>query len=37
MNSYALSLTPLSGGLLLLIEDCSSTPEELEEIAKVPY
>jgi len=37
MNSYALSSTPLPAGLSLSIEDCSSTPEEIEEMAKVPY
>jgi len=37
MNGCALSLTLLPAGLSLSIEDCPSTPEEVEEMAKVPY
>jgi len=37
MNGCAPSSTPLPAGLSLSIEDCPSTPEEVEEMAKVPY
>jgi len=37
MNGCAPSSIPLLAGLSLLIENCPSTPEEVEEIAKVPY
>ena len=37
MNGCAPSSIPLPVGLSLSIEDCPSTPEEVEEMAKVPY
>jgi len=37
MTSCSPTMTPLSSGIVLLSEDCPTTPDEENEIKKIPF